>query len=155
MSRRRDFIHHSATVAALLTGVGLWPSTTQAQSKYLRTAFDADKLVDAWKALGVTRPTASPDVRLQAPDIAENGSQVSVGLSSTLAGVQRMALLVEKNPNVLIALYELSDAVEPNFGLRIKMAQSSNVYAVAWMADGRVLFAQKDVRVTLTGCGNG
>ena len=33
------------------------------------------------------------------------------------------------------------------------MAQSSNVYAVAMMGDGRVLFAQKDIKVTLGGCG--
>jgi sulfur-oxidizing protein SoxY len=33
------------------------------------------------------------------------------------------------------------------------MAQSSNVYGVAMMQDGRVLFAQKDVKVTLGGCG--
>ena len=32
------------------------------------------------------------------------------------------------------------------------MGQTSNVYAVAMMADGRVLFAQKEVKVTLGGC---
>jgi glutathione S-transferase len=33
------------------------------------------------------------------------------------------------------------------------MGQSSNVYAVAMMGDGKVLYAQKEVKVTLGGCG--
>jgi sulfur-oxidizing protein SoxY len=36
---------------------------------------------------------------------------------------------------------------------RVKMRQSSNVFAVAMMADGKVLFAQKEIKVTLGGCG--
>jgi sulfur-oxidizing protein SoxY len=33
------------------------------------------------------------------------------------------------------------------------MGQSSNVIAVAIMADNKVLFAQKEIKVTLGGCG--
>ena len=47
----------------------------------------------------------------------------------------------------------LSDAIDANVTLRIKMAESSNVYAVAVLADGRVLYTVKDVKVTLGGCG--
>jgi sulfur-oxidizing protein SoxY len=156
MTRRRELLHHSARVAALLASAGWWPTpaAAQAASAWNRAAFEADTLAEVYKALGSVRPTASDAVRLQAPDIAENGSQVQMNLGCQLPGVKRMALLIEKNPNVLIASFEPSDAVEAQFGLRVKMAQSSNVYAVAWMADGRVLFAVKDVRVTLTGCGN-
>ena len=73
-------------------------------------------------------------------------------MASTLPGVRRLLLLVEKNPSVLSAVFELGDAVEANVTTRVKMGQSSNVYAVAMMADGRVLFARKDVKVTLGGC---
>jgi sulfur-oxidizing protein SoxY len=62
-------------------------------------------------------------------------------------------VLVEKNPNILSAAFDVTDSVEPSFATRVKMGQSSNVYAVAMMADGRVLFAQKEVKVTLGGCG--
>jgi sulfur-oxidizing protein SoxY len=62
-------------------------------------------------------------------------------------------MLVEKNPNILAAMFDLTDAVDPNISTRVKMGQSSNVYAVAMMGDGKVLFAQKEVRVTLGGCG--
>jgi sulfur-oxidizing protein SoxY len=51
------------------------------------------------------------------------------------------------------AMFDVSDAVDANFSTRVKMGQSSNVYAVAMMGDGKVLFAQKEVKVTLGGCG--
>jgi sulfur-oxidizing protein SoxY len=43
--------------------------------------------------------------------------------------------------------------VDASFNTRVKMGQSSNVYAVAMMADGRVLYAGKEIKVTLGGCG--
>ena len=50
-------------------------------------------------------------------------------------------------------MFDMTDAIEANISTRVKMGQSSNVYAVAMMADGKVLFAQKEVKVTLGGCG--
>jgi sulfur-oxidizing protein SoxY len=47
----------------------------------------------------------------------------------------------------------MTDSVEPSFSTRAKMGQSSDVYAVAIMGDGKVLFAKKEVKVTLGGCG--
>ena len=40
-----------------------------------------------------------------------------------------------------------------NVSTRVKMAQTSNVFAVAMLGDGRTLFAKKEVKVTLGGCG--
>jgi len=92
-------------------------------------------------------------VTVTGPDIFENGAVVPIGVSTALPGVKRMLVLVEKNPMILSAMFDVTDAVEPSFSTRVKMAQSSNVYAVAMMNDGRVLFAQKEVKVTLGGCG--
>jgi sulfur-oxidizing protein SoxY len=64
-----------------------------------------------------------------------------------------MLIMVEKNPASLTALFNMTDSVEANFATRAKMGQSSDVYAVAIMADGKVLFAKKEVKVTLGGCG--
>ena len=76
-----------------------------------------------------------------------------VGCATTLPGVKRLLLLVEKNPSVLAAMFDVTDAVEPNLATRVKMGQSSNVFAVAMMADGKVLYAAKEIKVTLGGCG--
>jgi sulfur-oxidizing protein SoxY len=54
---------------------------------------------------------------------------------------------------VLAAVFDLSDAIEANLSTRTKMGQSSNVYAVAMMSDGKVLYAAKEIKVTLGGCG--
>jgi sulfur-oxidizing protein SoxY len=78
---------------------------------------------------------------------------VPVGASTTLAGAKRILLLVEKNPSMLAALFDVTDAVEPNISTRVKMGQSSNVIAVVITADNKVLFAQKEIKVTLGGCG--
>ena len=81
------------------------------------------------------------------------GAVVPVGCATSLAGVKRLLLLVEKNPNALAAVFDITDAVESNVNTRVKMGQSSNVFAVAMMGDGKVLFAQKEIKVTLGGCG--
>jgi sulfur-oxidizing protein SoxY len=151
MQSRRDLLTHGAAVAALLAGAGLLPAA--AQAAYSTAAFDAKSMAEVLKALGGAAPTESKDVTLTAPDIAENGAVVPLACSTTLPGVKRMLLMVEKNPSALSALFDVSDAIDANFSTRVKMGQSSNVYAVAMMADGRALFAQKEVKVTLGGCG--
>ena len=151
MQTRRDMLAHSAQVAGLLAAAGLLP--TAAQAAWSQGAFDAKTLADATKALGGSAPVESKDVTLTGPDIAENGAVVPVACATTLPGVKRLLVLVEKNPSVLAAVFDVSDAVEPSFNTRVKMGQSSNVFAVAMMADGKVLFAQKEIKVTLGGCG--
>jgi sulfur-oxidizing protein SoxY len=152
MLARRKVLSHGASVAALMAGAGLWPAA--ALAAWTQAAFEARNLSDAVKALGGSTPEESSGVTLTGPDIAENGAAVSVALASTLPGVKRLLLLVEKNPNTLAAMFDLSsDAVEPRIETRVKMSQSSNVFAVAMLADGRVLYARKDIKVTLGGCG--
>jgi sulfur-oxidizing protein SoxY len=151
MVTRRVMLRRSADVAGLLAAAGLLPMS--ARAAWPQAAFEAKNMADAVKALGGSAPVESKDVTLTGPDIAENGAVVPVGCACNLAGVKRLALLVEKNPNTLAAVFDVTDALEPNFATRVKMGQSSNVIAVAMMADGKVLFAQKEIKVTLGGCG--
>lgn len=151
MPTRRQALSHAVRLAALMAGAGLLPPA--AQAAYEAKAFDAVTLAELTAALGVATPVASADVSLTAPDIAENGAAVPMTVATRLAGARRLMLLVEKNPALLAVLFDLSDSVEPSVITRVKMGQSSNVYAVAVMNDGRVLYAVKDVRVTLGGCG--
>ena len=151
MLNRREMLSQSAKVAALLAGAGLLPQT--AHAAYNAAAFELKSMAELVKSLGGSAPAESKDVTVTAPDIAENGAVVPVGVACALPGVKKLLVLVEKNPSVLSAMFDVSDAVEPNFATRVKMGQSSNVIAVAMMADGKVLFAQKEVKVTLGGCG--
>lgn len=148
---RREMLATSARVASLLAAAGLVPSL--AHAAWPKPAFETKSIAEAVKALGGSAPVASADVTITGPDIAENGAVVPVGASTTATGATRLLLLVEKNPNALAAVFELTDAIEPNISTRVKMAQTSNVYAVAMMADGRALYAAKEIKVTLGGCG--
>jgi sulfur-oxidizing protein SoxY len=153
MTRRREWIKLSASLAGLLATLSLLPRAALAQAGWNKAAFEAKTVDEVAKALGAAKPIESKELTLQGPDIAENGAVVPVGVSTALPGVRRMLLLVEKNPNTLAAVFELSDAVEANVSTRVKMAQTSNVYAIAMLADNRVLYAVKEIKVTLGGCG--
>jgi sulfur-oxidizing protein SoxY len=154
MHSRREMLTRSAQLAGMLAALGMLPGLAQAQAAaYNTAAFDAKTMADLMKALGSAAPVESKDVTITGPDIAENGAVVPVGAATSLPGVKRLLLLVEKNPAMLSAMFDVSEAVEPNFSTRVKMGQSSNVFAVAMMADGKVLYAAKEVKVTLGGCG--
>ena len=151
MLNRRETIRRSAAVAGLLASTGLFPRFAHA---FNANAFAAKTLPEALKAYGsAAAPTESKEVVITGPEIAENGAVVPIGVSTTLAGVKHLLLLVEKNPNTLVAMFNVSDAVEPNYLTRAKMGQSSDVFAVAIMNDGKALFAKKEIKVTLGGCG--
>jgi sulfur-oxidizing protein SoxY len=151
MQTRREVLQRSGAVAAAIGILGLLPPT--AQAAWNIAAFEARNMAEALKALGVAAPAASKDVTLVGPDIAENGAVVPVSAACALPGVQRLMVLVDRNPSSLAALFDISEAVEASVSTRVKMAQSSNVTAVAVMGDGKVLFAQKEIKVTLGGCG--
>jgi sulfur-oxidizing protein SoxY len=150
MQTRREILKSSGMVAALLLGAGLLPCAAQA---YQKNAFDAKSMEDVFKALGLPMPQESAEVTLIAPDIAENGAVVPMTIASSLNGVKKMLLLVEKNPSPLIAQFMAHPAVDIQYQTRAKMGESCDVYAVAVMEDGKTLFAKKEVKVTLGGCG--
>ena len=151
MQSRREVLAHSAKLAGLMAAAGLLPAA--AQAAWNEAAFKGKTLADVVKAMGGGAPAESKDVTITGPDIAENGAVVPVGASTTLPGVKRLMLLVEKNPSALAASFDITDKVDANVSTRVKMGQSSNVYAVAMLADGKVAYAVKEIKVTLGGCG--
>ena len=151
MQTRRETLRQGALAASVLTAGSL---LSQPALAFNKAAFDGKQMADAFKALGVSgSPTESKDVTLTAPDIAENGAVVPMTVATTLPNVKGMLLIVEKNPAPLVALFNVSPEVEANFATRAKMGQSSDVYAVAVTTDGKALYAKKEVKVTLGGCG--
>ena len=86
------------------------------------------------------------------PDIAENGAVVPIGIASTIPKTESIAILIEKNPNMLAAVFDIPPGTDPAINTRVKMGQSSNVYALV-KADGKYYVASKEIKVTLGGCG--
>ena len=152
MQTRRQTLKQSAAMATLAAGTGLLPTSVLAA--FNTAAFEAKGIKDTLKALGINGdPVASTDVTLTAPDIAENGAVVPFALSTKLPDVKELILMVEKNPNALVAVFNVTPEVEAKFATRSKMGETSDVYAIAVTKDGKALFSKKEVKVTLGGCG--
>lgn len=116
-----------------------------------RSAFEAKNVADALSGLGAAGAAESKDITIKAPDIAENGAVVPVEVVTTLANVESIAILGEKNANPLVAQYMLTD-FDGTLATRMRMGQTANVRAVV-KAGGKVYTAAKEVKVTVGGCG--
>jgi sulfur-oxidizing protein SoxY len=150
---RRRLLHGGAGVVALAVAAGLFRSASAwAQGAWNKAAFDTKSLADAVKAMGGASPVESKDIAITSPDIAENGAVVPFTIASNLPKTEAIAILVEKNPNILAANFTIPDGTEPWVNTRVKMGQTSNVFALV-KADGKFYYAAKEIKVTLGGCG--
>ena len=115
-------------------------------------AFDADNADSVVSDLFDGPITESDQIMLKVPDIAENGAVVPVTVSTDLADVEAISVMVENNPTPLVAMFELSPQSVPEISVRIKMGESSQVQTVV-KAGGKYYSASKEVKVTIGGCG--
>lgn len=141
-----------ATAMALAVSAGLLKSGDLYAQEWNKAAFDTKNLQDTVKALGGAAAAESKDISIASPDIAENGAVVPVSVTSKLGKTESISILVEKNPNALSATFDIPGGTEPFVSTRVKMGQTSNVYALV-KADGKYFFASKEIKVTLGGCG--
>jgi sulfur-oxidizing protein SoxY len=150
---RRDFIKASGA-AGLLAAAGLLgaePAMAQQPARN-KAAFETKSVNDTVKALGGGSVAESKDIAITAPDIAENGAVVPVSVASKIPNTQAVYIMVEKNPNTLAAGFNIPQGTEASVTTRIKMGQTSNVYAVV-KADNKFFMSSKEVKVTIGGCG--
>jgi len=155
MNTTRRTVLKSATASSLLAGLiaaGALRPTQVFAADWNKAAFEAKDTAGALKNLNAATTTDSKDLVLKVPDIAENGAVVPVDVVSNIANTTSIAILVEKNPQPLSAYFEFSNGAMPEIAARLKMGQTSLVKAVA-KADGKFYTAQKEVKVTVGGCG--
>jgi sulfur-oxidizing protein SoxY len=151
---RRNLLQASggASVMALAAAAGVFKSANIYAAEWNKAAFDTKSLQDTVKAFGGAAATESKDITITSPDIAENGAVVPVSVSSKLGKTESISILVEKNPNALAASFDIPGGTEPFVSTRVKMGQTSNVYALV-KADGKYFYVTKEIKVTLGGCG--
>ena len=154
-AKRRDVLKAGGgmSLLAMLAAAGwLTPDEAAAQA-WNKGAFETKSVDETVKALGGSAPAQSKDVTfVSTPDIAENGAVVPIGVASALPKTEAIAILIEKNPNVLAASFDIPPGTDPAISTRVKMGQSSNIYALV-KADGKYYVASKEIKVTLGGCG--
>lgn len=82
-------------------------------------------------------------IKLNAPDIAENGAVVGVGKEVSFFNEFR------DGP---VARFELANQINADsIKTRVRLRQSSNLYAVAKLSDGQVLTGKRFIKVTIGG----
>ncbi len=145
--QRRNFLQLlSAGVTAML----LAPINALA-ALWNKAAFEATTVDAAAKGLAIPDETLSADIEIVAPDYAENGAVVQVEVRSRIPNTEAIAILVDKNPTSLIANFMFSNGAEPFVVTRIKMAETSNVAAIAKVGN-QYFKASKSVEVSENGC---
>jgi sulfur-oxidizing protein SoxY len=98
-------------------------------------------------------------VTLKAPEIAENGNAVPLTVSvesemSEKSYVKALYVAADGNPNPGVAIYEFTPASgKAEVQMRIRLAQTQKLVAVAEMNDGTLYTASREVKVTIGGCG--
>lgn len=149
---RRQFLKHSSGALAALIACGFISADEASAAEWNKNAFDAKKLDDLLKVLGGTGAKQTSEIAIIASDIAENGAVVPIQIVSKLAQTQNIAYVVEKNPNLLAANFDIPEGTLPDIETRLKMAQTSDVYALV-KANGKFFYATKEIKITLGGCG--
>jgi sulfur-oxidizing protein SoxY len=155
LATRRLILKGAASVALIGLGnlpFGLAPAFAAANDKYPEDAFKQKGDADAIKALYGKTAEPSDKVKLDAPEIAENGAVVPISVSSTLPDVTSISILVAENPNALAASYRIPAGTLPSVANRLKMAKTTNVIAIV-EAGGKLYSTSKEVKVTVGGCG--
>lgn len=141
-----------AAVLGLAMSAGLLRAESAWAQSWNKAAFETKTFNDTVKAMGGAAATESKDISIVSPDIAENGAVVPFSIASKIPKTESIALLVEKNPNVLAANFLIPEGTEAGVTTRVKMGQTSNVIALV-KADGKFYYTAKEVKVTLGGCG--
>jgi len=149
---RRLVLKGAGSVALIGLGFGTTPVFAAANDKYPEEAFKQKSDADAIKALYGKSAEASDKVKLDAPEIAENGAVVPIAVTTTLSDVTSISFFASENPNALAASYVIPAGTLPAVANRLKMAKTCNITAIV-ESGGKLYSATKEVKVTVGGCG--
>ena len=150
---RRTFLKGTAAGSAIAVAIGAGLLKPQiAMAAWPKDGFEAKAVDGVLNALyQAGSAPAGGDINIKAPDIAENGAVVPITVSTTMAA-ESMTVLVEKNPLPLAAHFVLSAGTVGFISTRVKMGKTSKLIAVV-KAGGKLQSAEKEVKVTIGGCG--
>jgi sulfur-oxidizing protein SoxY len=156
MQRLQSTVFDRRTALARAGGYGL------AAIIGVLAARDAAATPDAareWLAAFAKGAPQQGKVTLKAPEIAENGNAVPVTVSvesemTATAYVKALHVAADGNPNPGVASFSFTPlAGKAEVQLRVRLAQTQKLVAVAEMSDGSIFMASREVKVTIGGCG--
>lgn len=145
-SRRQFLTLAGGSVAALVAGASGVSATPEQVAAEIKKIVGDKKLSES-------------KIKLDLPSIAENGLVVPLGfeVESPMTDkdfVKAVYLFAEGNPVAQIATFRFSPmSPKAAASIRVRLAQSQNIIAIAEMSGGEFYTARKEVKVTIGGCG--
>lgn len=147
---RRKVLKTAGAGLLAVAGGGLLPGNAAAANAAAKVFVD--------RLTGGKAP-ARGRIRLELPQIAENGNSVplSVAVDSPMTAtdyVKAIHIIADDNPQPDVAVFKLSPAAgRAEIATRIRLARTQNVMALAEMSDGTFHMEKAEVKVTIGGCG--
>jgi sulfur-oxidizing protein SoxY len=140
-------------------GIGAGAFATITWGAAFSPAYAANDSADLIKAFTGGKQPTEGKVKLDLPEIAENGNTVpmTVSVESPMTAqsyVAEVLVVGDGNPRAGMATFHfspLSGVAEAN--TRIRLAATQNITAIAKMNDGSLFMGVKQVKVTIGGCG--
>ena len=156
MKTRREFISKIATQSIFIFSFGSFISNPfRGFANWNKDAFHSKHYQKGLESLyGSKLIEKTNNIKIQAPDVAENGASVPITASSSIKGIETFSIFIENNPLPLIASYNLSKNAIPNFSVRVKIAKSSPIHVVV-KSQGKLLYSSKKIHVSVGGCAEG
>ena len=125
-----------------------------------RLAFADEKTVtEELKKLYGDKPMAAGKIKLDVPEIAENGLVVPINIEiespmTDADFVKTVHVYADGNPLPGIVSYTFTPACgKAAAATRMRLAQTQNIVCVAEMSNGTLHMAKANVKVTIGGCG--
>ncbi|WP_341894158.1 thiosulfate oxidation carrier protein SoxY [Ferrovibrio terrae] len=149
LPKRQSGLNRRQAVAAFGAVAALTPFAAAASPETAKKA-----LSDLVKA----EPKAGK-VQIKTQEIAENGNTVpvTIAVDSPMTDkdyVKAIHVVADRNPQPGVASFMLTPANgKAEVQLRMRMAETQNIIAVAEMSDGTAWTATREVKVTIGGCG--
>ncbi|MBI4005904.1 MAG: thiosulfate oxidation carrier protein SoxY [Gammaproteobacteria bacterium] len=152
-STRRFFLKALIAGSTLLVGLGGLLKPLIAFAERNKEAFSAKTEAEAIAEFFTNQDIIPSDaIKIGVHDLVENGAVVPVEINTGFPEASSITILVEKNPNPLIANFDLSPECSGFIATRIKMAESSDIIVVV-RSQKKLFSARKFVEVIEGGCG--
>ena len=147
---RRDILKVSGAGAVLLLSACVLPSLAHA---------DAKATSEAIKKLIGQKNITEGRIKIEAPQVAENGNLVPIGFEvdspmTDADHVKSVHIFADQNPSPTVGSFHFSAASgKAKVKTRMRLMKTQNILVVAEMSDGSVFMAKAPVKVTIGGCG--
>ena len=158
LSRRR---FNTGVLAGTLTSTS---TTLHASNLDVANESDSLSLLDVPQSLEAhvatlfgTQPIVRSGITLKLPALAENGNSVALSIETdqrrSQQRIQKLYLFAEKNPLPDIARFEFAEPMDKqSIDLRVRLADSQTILAVAQTNDGTLLGDHASIVVTIAAC---